>query len=120
VASCRIFYGVLDSNYNAIRAIYYCTEFDASAIMFLTNPTIAELRQLDLVILMGMLSRQTEEYIELFKENGFTARTLAARELLHNIQDVIELKRVSERLSANKKAIIPSGPDFVQGDQKLV
>src|SRR5204862_4710880 len=98
----------------------YCTKFDTSAIMFLTNPTITELKQLDLAILMGMLSQQTEDYIQLFKENGFTARTLAARELLHNIQDVIEFKRVSERLSANRKEIIPSGPDFVQGDQKLV
>jgi hypothetical protein len=120
VASCRISYGDVDSNHNATRAIYYCTEFDTSAVMFLTNPTIAELKQLDLTILMGMLSQQTEDYIQLFKENGFTARTLAAREMLHNIQDVIELKRVSERLSINRKGIIASGPDFVQGDQKLV
>ncbi|HET6995955.1 MAG TPA: hypothetical protein VFI06_13275 [Chitinophagaceae bacterium] len=85
--------------------------------MFLTNPTIAELKQLDLAILMGMLSQQTEDYIKLFKENGFTARTLAARELLHNIQDVIEFKRVSERVSVKQAEVISSKPDYVQGDQ---
>jgi hypothetical protein len=84
--------------------------------MFLTNPTIAELKQLDLAILMGMLSQQTEDYIRLFNENGFTARTLAARELLHNIQDVIEFKRLSERSPVKKREIIPSAPDYIQAE----
>ena len=66
------------------------------SLMFLTNPTVDELQLLDVPVLMEMLSKQTTDYIQLFDEEGFTSRTLAARELLHSIQDAIESKRLSE------------------------
>ena len=85
--------------------------------MFLTNPTADELRLLDFQVLMEMLSKQTTDYIQFFNGEGFTSRTLAARELLHNIQEAIEFKRQSGISLIEKANSIPPQTTFVQGAQ---
>ncbi len=87
--------------------------------MFLSNPTISELKLLDLSSLMEMLSHQTEAYIKLFNEEGFTARTISARELLHNVQEAIELKRVDERSPMKTQGIVSQGTTYGNADKKL-
>jgi len=83
--------------------------------MFLTNPTTAELQLLELPVLMEMLAKQTTDYIQFFNEEGFTSRTLAARELLHGIQEAIESKRLSGiSLIETATSILPQ-TTFVQG-----
>lgn len=70
--------------------------------MFLTHPTIEELRQSDLPDLVDMLSRQTLEYSQLLKTEGTTSRTLAIKEMVLNIQAVIDSKKDSQKLTVSK------------------
>ena len=65
--------------------------------MFLTPPTAEELQQSDLSELVDMLSKQSTEYSRLIKIEGITSKTLAIKELILNIQMVIESKKASER-----------------------
>jgi len=65
--------------------------------MFLTPPTLEELKQSDLPDLVDMLSRQSIEYSRIIKLEGVTSKSLAIKELILNIQTVIEAKKVSER-----------------------
>jgi hypothetical protein len=64
--------------------------------MFLTPPTLEELKQSDLPDLVDMLSRQSIEYSTLIKLEGLTSKSLAIKELILNIQTAIESKRISE------------------------
>ena len=65
--------------------------------MFLTPPTLEELKQSDLPDLVDMLSKQSIEYSNLIKLEGVTSKSLAIKELILNIQTVIEAKMVSEK-----------------------
>ena len=65
--------------------------------MFLTPPTLEELKQSDLPDLVDMLSRQSIEYSRIMKLEGVTSKSLAIKELILNIQTVIETKLVSEK-----------------------
>lgn len=65
--------------------------------MFLTPPTLEELKQSDLQDLVDMLSKQATEYSQLIKIEGITSRTIAIKELILNIQTVIDSKRSSEK-----------------------
>jgi len=65
--------------------------------MFLTAPTIEELKQSDLTDLIDMLSKQTIEYSQLLKIEGITSKTLAIKEMVLNIQLVIDAKKASQK-----------------------
>ena len=72
-------------------------DFCGIAFMFLTPPTLEELKESDLPDLMDMLSRQSIEYSRIIKLEGITSKSLAIKELILNIQTVIEAKMVSEK-----------------------
>jgi len=65
--------------------------------MFLTPPTLEELKQSDLPDLVDMLSKQSIEYSNLIKLEGVTSKSLAIKELILNIQTTIENKRMFEK-----------------------
>ena len=65
--------------------------------MFLTPPTLEELKESDLPDLVDMLSNQSIEYSRIIKLEGITSKSLAIKELILNIQTVIEAKMVSEK-----------------------
>ena len=65
--------------------------------MFLTPPTLEELKQSDLPDLVDMLSKQSIEYSNLIKLEGVTSKSLAIKELILNIQSAIESKKVSDK-----------------------
>ncbi|HEY5969333.1 MAG TPA: hypothetical protein VIU35_15245 [Chitinophagaceae bacterium] len=56
-----------------------------------------ELKESDLPDLVDMLSKQSIEYSRLIKLEGVTSKSLAIKELILNIQTVIESKKVSEK-----------------------
>lgn len=64
--------------------------------MFLTAPTVEELKQSDLADLADMLSKQATEYSRLIKIEGVTSKTIAIKEMIINIQNAIDAKKVSE------------------------
>ena len=72
-------------------------DFCGIAFMFLTPPTLEELKESDLPDLLDMLSRQSIEYSRIIKLEGITSKSLAIKELILNIQTVIEAKMVSEK-----------------------
>ena len=61
--------------------------------MFLMPPTLEELKQSDLPDLVDMLSTQATEYSRLIKIEGITSKTIAIKELILNIQTVIDTKK---------------------------
>jgi len=65
--------------------------------MFLMPPTLEELKQSDLPDLIDMLSKQAAEYSRLIKVEGITSRTIAIKELILNIQTVIDIKKTPEQ-----------------------
>lgn len=65
--------------------------------MFLTAPTVEELKQSDLSDLADMLSKQAAEYSRLIKIEGVTSKTIAIKEMIINIQTAIDAKKVPER-----------------------
>ena len=67
--------------------------------MFLMPPTLEELKQSDLPDLVDMLSKQATEYSQLIKVEGITSKTIAIKELILNIQTVIDAKKTSEKKS---------------------
>ena len=71
--------------------------FVTLVLMFLTPPTLEELKESDLPDLMDMLSNQSIEYSRIIKLEGVTSKSLAIKELILNIQTVIEAKKVSEK-----------------------
>ena len=72
-------------------------DFCGIVFMFLTPPTLEELKESDLPDLLDMLSRQSIEYSRIIKLEGVTSKSLAIKELILNIQTVIEAKKVSEK-----------------------
>jgi len=67
--------------------------------MFLTPPTLDELKQSDLPELIDMLSKQATEYSRLIKIEGVTSKTIAVKELILNIQTAIDAKKTPEQKS---------------------
>ena len=65
--------------------------------MFLTPPTLEELKESDLPDLVDMLSKQSIEYSHIIKLEGVTSKSLAIKEFILNIQTAIESKKVSEK-----------------------
>lgn len=65
-------------------------------LMFLTAPTVEELKQSDLPDLADMLSKQATEYSRLIKLEGVTSKTIAIKEMIINIQTAIDAKKVSK------------------------
>ena len=65
--------------------------------MFLTPPTLEELKESDLPDLVDMLSKQSIEYSRIIKLEGLTSKSIAIKELILNIQTAIEAKKVSEK-----------------------
>lgn len=80
-------------SFKMIQTHGFCEIF----FMFLTPPTLEELKQSDLPDLIDMLSKQATEYSQLIKIEGITSKTIAIKELILNIQTVIDSKRSSEK-----------------------
>jgi len=74
-------------------------DFCEISFMFLTPPTLEELKQSDLPDLVDMLSKQATEYSRLIKIEGITSKTIAVKELILNIQTAIDAKKSSEQKS---------------------
>ena len=70
--------------------------------MFLTPPTLEELKESDLPDLVDMLSKQATEYSRLIKIEGITSRTIAVKELILNIQIAIDIKKTPEQKSVSR------------------
>ena len=72
-------------------------DFCGIAFMFLTPPTLEELKESDLPDLLDMLSKQSIEYSRIIKLEGISSKSLSIKELILNIQSAIESKKVSEK-----------------------
>ena len=72
-------------------------DFCGIVFMFLTPPTLEELKESDLPDLVDMLSKQSIEYSRIIKLEGLTSKSIAIKELILNIQTAIEAKKVSEK-----------------------
>ena len=72
-------------------------DFCGIIFMFLTPPTLEELKESDLLDLLDMLSNQSIEYSRIIKLEGITSKSLAIKELILNIQSAIESKKVSDK-----------------------
>ncbi len=70
--------------------------------MFLTPPTLEELKQSGLPDLVDMLSKQSIEYSRLIKLEGVTSKSIAIKEFILNIQTAIETKRGSENSKTSR------------------
>jgi len=60
--------------------------------MFLTPPTLEELKESDLTDLIDMLSIQTIEHSRLIKTEGVGFKSMAVKKMIYNIQAAIEEK----------------------------
>lgn len=65
--------------------------------MFLSPPTVEELKQSDLPDLVDMLSNQASEYSQLLKIEGVSSKSMAIKQMILNIQAAIDAKRASQR-----------------------
>jgi hypothetical protein len=74
--------------------------------VFLTNPTIDELKGLDMPDLMDMLAYQSKLLVELLKEEGFGSAAKSCKECMINIQTVIKMKRSLEKPSSDTSSNI--------------
>ena len=70
--------------------------------MFLTAPTLEELKESDLSDLVDMLSKQTIELSRLVKAEGASFKTIAIKKLIYNIHAAIEAKRTANRSAIAK------------------
>ena len=61
--------------------------------MFLTIPTVEELKRTDLPDLMEMLVKHTNEYHTEIRIEGTSPNSVAIRNLINNIQSAIEAKK---------------------------
>ena len=60
--------------------------------MFLTAPTLEELKQFDVSDLVDMLSKHASEYSQLMKIEGTSSKSVAIEEMILNIQAAITSK----------------------------
>jgi|GraSoiStandDraft_4_1057263.scaffolds.fasta_scaffold203801_2 hypothetical protein len=72
-------------------------DFCDNVRMFLTPPTLEDLKHSDLSELVDMLSKQSVEYSRLIKMEGTSSKSNAIKELILNIQTAIEIKKVSHQ-----------------------
>lgn len=72
-------------------------DFCGIAFMFLSPPTVEELKQSDLPDLVDMLSNQASEYSQLLKIEGVSSKSMAIKQMILNIQAAIDAKRASQR-----------------------
>ena len=72
-------------------------DFCDNVRMFLTPPTLEDLKHSDLSKLVDMLSKQSVEYSRLIKMEGTSSKSNAIKELILNIQTAIEIKKVSHQ-----------------------
>ena len=72
-------------------------DFCGIVFMFLTPPTLEELKESDLPDLVDMLSKQSIEYSRIIKLEGLTSKSISIKELILNIQTAIEVKKLSEK-----------------------
>jgi len=63
--------------------------------MFLTSPTVEELKEIDLPDLVDMLAKQVTEYSQLMKREGASPKSIAIRDLILNLQTAIDAKKKS-------------------------
>ena len=70
--------------------------------MFLTPPTIEELKQSELSELIEMLAKQSEEYTRLLRGEGASFKTKAIKEMILNIHAAIDAKKVSKRSATTR------------------
>ena len=70
--------------------------------MFLSPPTLEELKESDLQDLIDMLSKQSSDYSRIIKLEGNTSKSIAIKDLILNIQTAIELKKISEKSKATR------------------
>ena len=70
--------------------------------MFLTAPTVEELKQLDLPDLVDMLSKQATEYSQLIKREGASFKSVAVKDMILNIQQAIDDKKAAKRSSLTR------------------
>jgi hypothetical protein len=70
-------------------------DFCDNVRMFLTPPTLEDLKHSDLTDLVDMLSKQSIEYSHLIRMEGTSSKSNAIKELILNIQAAIEMKKVS-------------------------
>lgn len=71
--------------------------FVTSVAMFLTPPTVDELKQSDMPELIDMLAKQSIEYTRLLKQEGASYKTSAIKEMILNIQIAIDSKKISTK-----------------------
>jgi len=71
--------------------------FCGIAFMFLSHPTVDELKQSDLSDLVDMLAKQATEYSRLMKFEGISSKSMAVKEMILNIQAAIDAKKVSKK-----------------------
>lgn len=76
--------------------------FVGRLFMFLTPPTVEELKQSDLSDLADMLSKQAAEYSRLIKMEGVTSKTIAIKEMIINIQEAIDAKKISQKSASRR------------------
>jgi len=69
--------------------------------MFLSTPTIDELKKFELSVLIDMLVQQTNIYTKLLAKEGISLESNACLETIANIQCAIELKKNSNGASNN-------------------
>ena len=83
-------------------------KFVVFGVVFLTCPTIEELQNLDMSLLMDMLVSETDSYAKIFTTEGFTEKLIHHREIIQNLQAAIELKRKAEKSSPGSGQNSPS------------
>ena len=71
--------------------------FVALLCMFLSLPTVEELKQIDLPDLVDMLSKHATEYSRLMKMEGVSPKSISTKEMIINIQTAINAKRTSKK-----------------------
>jgi len=86
--------------------------------MFLTNPTIEELQELDMSTLLDMLTYQTALHLKIAKSDGVSGSIQASVDLITGIQAAIEIKRQLEKNSTGTASDISFTQDATPADPR--
>ena len=86
-------------NANYVPEALEVHDFCGIACMFLTTPTVEELKEMDLTDLVDMLSKQASEYSQLIRREGASTKTVAVKEMILNIQKAIDAKKAVKKSS---------------------
>jgi uncharacterized protein (UPF0276 family) len=82
--------------------------------MFLTVPTIEELKQLDMPVLLDMLAYQTNLYLQLMRSVAVENTIQNCKESIINIQAVIQMRKNLENSSTNTSSRISFTQDSAE------